>query len=94
MHSHKTISKRKSKGKQNNQSDEDECPVCGQEYAQMHRVSIGTHWKDLYQGTAYDYLTRYRRRCSAQVDVEKEEQVRSGEVALYFHGDKKKRARV
>lgn len=74
----------------NTQNQENECPICGSEYVQSVRVSSGVHWKDLYQGTAYDYLTRYRRRCSSEVDVEAEEKVKRGKIVLYFHGDKRK----
>lgn len=70
-----------------------ECPVCGQEYADRAIIKRGTHWKDLYPGTLYDYLTRYRRRCTAPIDVEKTNvddeprQLRQDEKAIYFHGD-------
>lgn len=69
----------------------DECPVCGMEFAKKAVIKRGLHWKDLYQGTAWDYLTRYRRRCGAKVDVEEERQVGGDEIALYFHDDKRTR---
>lgn len=77
-----------------------ECPVCDQEYADRTIIKTGTHWKDLYPGTLYDYLTRYRRQCTASIDVEKTtvddepRKLRQGETAIYFHDDSRKRATV
>ena len=96
---HLTVTPQNMKGrgkqKQNNAPEPDTCPVCGQEYALKTVFSSGTHWKDVYQGTAYDFFTRYRRRCTANTDVENEDRVIGrDEVVLYFHGDKKMRAQI
>lgn len=69
-----------------------ECPVCGQEYAKQVVVERGTPWTDLYGGSLFDYLTRYRRRCSARVDEDGDPMVRENKIVLYFHDDKRNRA--
>lgn len=93
MLSHNTVKP----GNGKNQIGPDECPVCGQEYAKVVVIERGTHWKDLYQGTVFDYITRYRRRCTASINVEANEdrqQLSRDKKALYFHDDKKKQARA
>lgn len=69
-----------------------QCPVCGQEYAKQVVIDRGTPWTDLYPGSLFDYLTRYRRRCSARVDEDGDLMVREDKIVLYFHGDKRNRA--
>lgn len=65
--------------------------MCGTEYDTRFRMAAGATWKDVYSGTPFDYLTRWQRRCTAQVDVESEEPLAEMECVVYFHGDRQKR---
>jgi len=51
--------------------------------------------EDLYPGSLFDFLTRYRRRCTAPMDVEPEEpfMLPQNQKAVYFHGDTKQKSR-
>lgn len=66
-------------------SDTTDCPVCGQGYDQRIVVERGDRWGDIYAGAPLSFFRKYRRRCSAQYDVEREERVDSGSVVVYFH---------
>jgi len=65
--------------------DEDRCPVCGQEYDQRVVVERGDGWSDVFAGQPLSFFGKYRRRCSAQVDVERDEQLPGDRLAVYFH---------
>lgn len=67
------------------------CPVCGQEYAKKATIQRGIRWADFAHGSVFDHFSRFRRRCSASIDVEAEEQrLKRDEMVLYFHGDTSK----
>lgn len=62
-----------------------DCPICGEPYAERVVVERGLQWDDLYPGTPFDFFDRYRRRCSAAYDVERDRPVDDGEQVAYFH---------
>lgn len=66
--------------------EETRCPVCGEQYAERIVVEQGDRWADLFPGTPLDFFRRYRRRCAAQVDVERGTQRTDDERVVYFHG--------
>lgn len=66
-------------------SDTTDCPVCGHPYDQRIVVERGDRWGDIYAGSPLSFFRKYRRRCSAQQDVEAEESVGDAEVVVYFH---------
>ncbi|MFB6171767.1 MAG: hypothetical protein ABEJ23_04485 [Haloarculaceae archaeon] len=70
--------------------DDRECPVCGQQYEERIVVERGDRWADLFPGTPLDFFQRYRRRCAAQVDVERETQRSDAERVVYFHGGRER----
>lgn len=97
MLSHNTTNARDSKKKAQNVSQPTLCPICSHEYATRVVLKQGLHWQDMYDGTAFDFLTRYRRRCTAPIDVEAEDarqQLPRQETAVYFHGDTHKEPRA
>lgn len=67
-------------------SDDSRCPVCGQAYDQRIVVERGDQWGDLFAGSPLDFFGRYRRRCSARADVERDVQLGDDQCAVYFHG--------
>lgn len=67
--------------------DTTQCPVCGEPYDQRIVVERGARWDDLFPGTPLDFFRRYRRRCAAQYDVEREKELQGDERAVYFHDD-------
>lgn len=70
-------------------NDPDRCPVCSHEYAQKVVIERGTSWRDLYPGSAFNYVKRYRRRCTATEDVEADTAVGRSKRVLYFHDDQR-----
>ncbi len=62
-----------------------DCPVCGEPYAERVVIERGLRWGDLFPGSPLDYFERYRRRCAADYDVERDRTVGEGERVAYFH---------
>ncbi|WP_254536104.1 hypothetical protein [Halomarina litorea] len=70
----------------------DDCPVCGESYAERVVVERGLRWGDLFAGSPLDYFGRYRRRCTAGYDVERDRQVGEDERVAYFHAGEERPA--
>jgi len=71
-------------------SDEPDCPVCGETYAERIIVERGDRWADLFPGTPLDYFQRYRRRCAADYDGGADRELGDGRRAVYFHSGRQR----
>ena len=67
-------------------SDGERCPVCTEPYDQRVVIARGDQWSDIYAGTPFSFVRKYRRRCATRKDVETGETLTEGRQAVYFHG--------
>lgn len=63
-----------------------DCPVCGKPYHDRTIVSVETRFHHSYPGAFFDFMSKYKRRCSSRKDVEVGEYVSRDEIVCYFHG--------